>query len=1218
MSNRKVVVFFLLSVGSFGLTATFDFFFTEDDSASTIVEQVSRNLADEIAIVDKEAEGLLSAKGEAAWRSVSHSFFLMDSIAVLKWNQNNFLPDPRILLEDFEIKLLKFSRGSFILKKWKLKGQKSLLVVVPLQEQYSISNRYLVPDWNPLIFSAKDIEILEPLYATGYPVNWKGNALFKIQFSQSALEQYSDKNSIVLTLGWVAVLVFVAGLFFLVIDFHHQRKYAVAFFTLLLGIAILRAAMIACNFPRAFSSLFIFDPLQFASSSLNPSIADLLLNTIAVFFPGAYYFYTYYKWEGLRRTKKLNYIVRFGCVVAFLFAGYCSILFSLLFFETISHNSSISLDISQSISFDLIRALAFLSIILGSASTFFFCHAFLKMARFLSKDSWILFYGALLTASLIFLIFYKFSEKDYTVALVSGFTCFLVVHAAGLRSNLKRVSFATFLYIFAAILVLATQGAFSVKRLVEEETQEDQFKYGSNFLVDRDILGEYLLNETAKRISDDPFIQSRMATPFLAKSGVRQKINQVHLNSYFDRYDVQIYLYNASGETYDNIAKMDFASLINAFQKETNKTTYEGIYFVESAAQESAKRYLAIVPIKLHAPAGFIVLDLSLKKLIPQNVFPELLVDNQFINYFKNTDFSYAFFLTGALISASGNYNYDRDFNADLLGNPDLYRRGLEIGGYAHIGMEDSLGKVAVISTPQYSGFNLLANFCFLFVLGLCFVLFLLVVYSIILWRTGDRLNYAARIQVYVYLAFLLPLIAVSITTLSMISRSAESDLKDDFLKRSTIVGDRIRVSLDSYLRDESKLKPELESQLLNLTKLSNIDASVFSKDGKLIVSSQPLIYQNQLVSGLLDREAWTRIVEGKENSFIKNDVIGKLHFNTSYASLKSPSTGELIGILSIPFFDSADSLERTQISVWTNILVIFVAVFLLFSLVSFYLANWLTFPLHFIARTLGKTTFSGDNKPLAWKSDDEIGLLVSEYNRMLENLERSKTELERSQKESAWREIAKQIAHEINNPLTPMKLTLQRMEQAQINGTLGKESTEKSLQTLLAQVEILNQIASSFSTFARMPAPVLKKMDLYEVLKKVVDLHTNYTAATISLPSFKTIVIIGDEQLLIRVFSNLILNALQSVDEGRKVEITIALKIEDGFCLTSISDNGKGIDEKLKENVFLPHFSTKKSGSGIGLAIAKQGIELSGGTIWFESTLGLGTTFCVRLPLYS
>jgi signal transduction histidine kinase len=191
-------------------------------------------------------------------------------------------------------------------------------------------------------------------------------------------------------------------------------------------------------------------------------------------------------------------------------------------------------------------------------------------------------------------------------------------------------------------------------------------------------------------------------------------------------------------------------------------------------------------------------------------------------------------------------------------------------------------------------------------------------------------------------------------------------------------------------------------------------------------------------------------------------------------------------------------------------------------------------------------------------------------------------------------------------------------MELAQLKGDLNKEDTTKSLKTLLAQVEILNQIASSFSSFARMPAPVLQKMDISSVLKKVVDLHSTADAVTIHLSPLAPIMIMGDEQLLTRIFSNVILNAMQSVEEGRMVNIDLTAKMEGNFCLVSIADNGNGIEDELKEKVFLPHFSTKKAGSGIGLAIAKQGIELSGGEIWFESNVAEGTVFYVKLPILS
>ncbi len=1218
MYIKRAILFFLLSFVILAIGVSVSSWLKHDATLEALVSQITLNLEGEIKSVEAESERLISSDDERVWEGARHSFFLLDSGRVVKWNQNRFLPDVRLLEDEFELRLFSFtSRGSFLVKKWKTGNERFIVSIIPLYERYFVNNQYLSPVWNRKIFPVENLTILNA-GSVGYPIRWRTETLFTVNISDAVMERFSSQDSLILFFASVSVVLFLIGGFYLSAVFHKRGRYALTFFVLLACLLVLRLIMMELGFPRSYSSLFIFDPLQFASSSLNPSIADLFFNALCVLVLAGYFFNTYHRWSWIKRINKLNIAMRLTVAALLLVACFYAILFSFLFLETIYHNSSISLDITQTIHFDLLRSIAFLSILLGSLSSFLFLHAFFRIALSLTGNSKLFFVVAISVAAIIFYASYIASEKDYSITLFVGLCYLIVLYVSGLASHLARISNSTFVYLFFAIVVFSLQGAFSDRRFVEEKSLEGQFRFGSNFLVNRDIFGEYLLHQAAQRIAKDQFIQSRMVTPFLSKSGIRQKIDQLYINSYFDRYDVNVFLYNASGEPIDNTKAEDFATRIKAFQKEANKTGYEGLYFIESKDGSLAKRYLAIIPIKQTVNAGFVVLDLTLKRLIPQNVFPELLVDNQFTNYFKNTDFSYAIFFDGQSITTSGDYNYEKDFDRKLLSNPILYTKGIVAGGDRHLGILGDEGRVAIVSASVYSSFRVLANFAFLLVLGLVLVLLFVVVYAIVIWRRRAQLNYSAKIQAYVYMAFMLPLIAVSATTLNLISRSTEDDLKKEYLSKSRILGDRLSTLLHEYVKDSTILRSEFESQLLNLTKLANLDASVFAKDGTLIASSQPLIYQYQLVSNLIDRQAWTRIVKGNEASFVKNDAIGKLNFNTSYSYLKSQTTGELVGIVSIPFFDSAHSLEKTQINVWSNIIVVFVVVLMIFSVVSFFMVNWLTMPLRFIANTLGRTTFSTRNQPLKWESKDEIGLLVKEYNRMLENLEISRVEVARSQKESAWREIAKQIAHEINNPLTPMKLTLQRMEMAQQRGTLDRETTEQAIQTLLSQVEILNQIASSFSAFAKMPAPVLSKVNVHEVLKTVSNLYASEKSAAIRLNEDRQIVVLGDQQLLARVFSNIVLNAIQSVEDGRLVNIDISVRREGDFCVVSITDDGSGIDRSLAEKIFLPHFSTKKSGSGIGLAIAKQGIELSGGQIWFESIVGKGTSFHMKLPLYN
>jgi two-component system nitrogen regulation sensor histidine kinase NtrY len=296
------------------------------------------------------------------------------------------------------------------------------------------------------------------------------------------------------------------------------------------------------------------------------------------------------------------------------------------------------------------------------------------------------------------------------------------------------------------------------------------------------------------------------------------------------------------------------------------------------------------------------------------------------------------------------------------------------------------------------------------------------------------------------------------------------------------------------------------------------------------------------------------------------------------------------------------------------NILNIFAFILMILLVLSYVVADRLTFPLRIITNSLRRTSFTKTNKPLTWAAQDEIGLMVREYNAMLFKLSESKSELEQTQREKAWREIAQQVAHEIKNPLTPMKLTLQQLERNIENGNITNEKTSRAVTTLLEQVDSLNEIASSFSGFVKMPEPVIQPLDVVAEVKRVVDLHSP-TGEIEFRPSVKDAWVMGDHQLLSRTFSNMILNAMQAANPGQSVKVTIAIELVNSFCRIEVRDNGKGIEPAIADRVFLPHFSTKKSGSGLGLAIAKQAIEQMKGKIWFKTEVAKGTSFFIELP---
>ena len=221
------------------------------------------------------------------------------------------------------------------------------------------------------------------------------------------------------------------------------------------------------------------------------------------------------------------------------------------------------------------------------------------------------------------------------------------------------------------------------------------------------------------------------------------------------------------------------------------------------------------------------------------------------------------------------------------------------------------------------------------------------------------------------------------------------------------------------------------------------------------------------------------------------------------------------------------------------------------------------------------------------------------------------------SEKESAWREMAQQVAHEIKNPLTPMKLKLQHLKRVLTEGKGLEQDFNKPIDSILNQVESLSDIATSFSSFAKMPVPRNERLDLADSLRKVVRLFKadDEVKITPNIPR-NPVWVEGDANLLGRIFNNLILNALQAMPEGRIPALEISLEETQTKAIISVKDNGFGIPEEIQDKIFIPKFSTKVEGSGIGLAIAKRGVEHAGGSIWFETVANEGTTFFLEFPL--
>lgn len=264
------------------------------------------------------------------------------------------------------------------------------------------------------------------------------------------------------------------------------------------------------------------------------------------------------------------------------------------------------------------------------------------------------------------------------------------------------------------------------------------------------------------------------------------------------------------------------------------------------------------------------------------------------------------------------------------------------------------------------------------------------------------------------------------------------------------------------------------------------------------------------------------------------------------------------------------------------------------------------------------KVNLEQRNEYIEWHRNDELGTLVIEYNKMVSKLDDSAMALAKTEREGAWREMARQVAHEIKNPLTPMKLSMQYLQKAIANNAPNvKELTESVAKTLIEQIDHLNHIAGEFSQFANIENLNRESFDINEALATVIHLYESNDRLEIQqhlLP--QKIMIEADKTHINRLFTNLILNALQAVPENNRAKIAVDEYIMDDHVIISVADNGMGIADEVRSKIFAPNFTTKTSGTGLGLAMCKRMVEQAKGEIWFETKHGEGSIFFVKLPV--
>ncbi|MCS6823820.1 MAG: MFS domain-containing histidine kinase [Cytophagaceae bacterium] len=1140
------------------------------------------------------------------------------------WSDYRFVPKYSMIHNIADVDYVSFTNGKYLVLKDSTSKNGilyNLFSCILLQNDYVIENNYIQSGLNEELFQGLQVQINN--YQTEQSLNIRGpdnKYLFTLEFSP----EYKVINRFWL---WSSIILFIAGFIILIVYvlsyLSHLKKTGKAFlsFLILAGLLILfRTLLFGLCSPLREMHYPVFDSKYFASSLISPTLADYLINSLFLLVLTVYFFTVHTRLTWVKKIVKSTQPMRSVYSVLLCSACILTTIYTYEIFYTLYSNSQWPLDITESIEISYYK-LIFLLIFFICCIIYFICmHFFITLfARLSDKFFKKQMLALIISGCCVFFGYWYFNEANY-ILIIMSLVYVSVVAGTRLYSSLMGLKYSTYLYFLWAAVNCSLLGAYALFSYAIKKSQIQKTQFAGHVLEERDVFTEYLLNEVYESIRSDLFIQSRIGTSHLANEQVEQKIKKVLLPDYFSKYDPLVCLFDKSGKAIKK--NSPYASYKEAFEKYKKldfATEYENIFYVNQKNESPLKRYIMLVEVYHNSKiAGYIVIELVHKTNAPNSVYPELLIDKKYIQPANNQNFSYAVYSKDKLVLTSGNFSFDENITLEDLSDERLFNEGVYKEGYHMVATKAYDDKVVVVCSEAYSFRNFYSNYSLLFLVLIFMVFIFIAGYANYHRFKNTYVNYATKIQLYLNIAFFLPLFIVSAVTVSMISNYNKDNINKSYIKKAENLSSNI-ISHFEDIKEDTLWEAKLQNDISQIANFSDSDIDLFDATGELLYSYHPVIYNQELLSNYINPEAYVKIIEKKMNKIMLTESVGTLKYNCVYVAIKSYSSGDILGVLSIPFFESKQEINDQLIGVLTTIMNIFSSIFILFIGLSYVASQILTIPLNLITQRIKKTSLAGDNKPINWNSKDEIGMLVSEYNSMLVKLEQSKEALTKSEKESAWREMARQVAHEINNPLTPMKLTIQHLQRGWKDKIENIELiTQKSLTSLLEQVNILSEIASSFAAFAKMPIPKSEVFDVAKTLKNTVHLYNNnhdvFVESEIQEGVF---LIVGDEQLMAAIFTNLILNAIQSVPHHRKASVRIFLKSTDNkTVLIQVQDNGDGIPDEIKEKIFLPNFSTKDKGSGIGLAVAKRGIEHANGKIWFETTLGQGTTFFIELPL--
>jgi nitrogen fixation/metabolism regulation signal transduction histidine kinase len=767
------------------------------------------------------------------------------------------------------------------------------------------------------------------------------------------------------------------------------------------------------------------------------------------------------------------------------------------------------------------------------------------------------------------------------------------------------------------LLVLTINAAiitFYLQSLQVQKDLENRKLFGQQLAIERNINLELAYAQVAPNLSEENWLQTSFDSlrKQFSKVGFEHTLTQKFFTGVWDGFDIQADLYDTTGLPCfgtDTLKLKRLKTLVKQHGQASD--IQDGLFFMPH--EEEGLSYVILLQLQTEKSLAITLVS----KRIPEEIgFPRLLISDQ--AGISNSLEGYAIgkYAEGRLIHQTGGFNYPNLLSS--FRNREAQQDHFELAGYTHVMVQKHAGSAIIISSVTNSWFTNVTSFAFMFVFWGVLLLSNQLFKTLFHNKTAHW-SLSFKVQLAFLLILALSLFLYGLGSSIFIGRQFDNYAQEALREKLAAVQAELKsqtATLDTL--DINAVGKPLESKLAKLSTVFKTDLFVFDSDGFLIASSRPKLFAYGLIGEHMNAQAMDALLGKNQSYFSHQDQIGKLNYRSAYLPITNEALKQ-IGFINLQLFGQQEAYEQQIESFFKAAINVFVLLLAISVFIALVVSNWLIGPLQVVARSVRNLELGKNNQKISYQNDDEIGALVKAYNEKLAELEQAAQQIARSERESAWRDLAQQIAHEIKNPLTPMKLNIQHLlRKMEAEDANAKDLAQKSLPSLIEQIDALARMANEFARFAKLPEPNFERLELNGFLDQATTLFDEDQTKIHFQPNNTLLWVSADKDMLNQVFHNLLLNAKQATDNTPEAQISVKASVEEASVEIAIQDNGIGIDAEQQERIFTPYFTTKSSGSGIGLSVVRQIIEKHNGSIRFESIPNKGTTFYIRLKLLS